>query len=99
MAGVLQVDPKALRDAAHAQTEVATFMSTMAVGESLRGAGAGVSGLHCATECQSVGELFNTAAAAAHEELASHAGKLSTAADTYERADKELGEKLSRHIR
>ncbi|MCT7362352.1 hypothetical protein A7G45_06025 [Mycolicibacterium llatzerense] len=99
VAGVLRVVPKALRDAALAQTEVATFISTMAVHESMSSAGEGVSGLHSESGCRLVGELFNAAATAAHEELASHAGKLSTAADKYQRADKEIGERLHRLIR
>lgn len=99
MAGVLRVDPKALRDAAQAQTGVATFVSTMTVGESMSSAGQGVSGLVSESGCHMVGELFDAAATAAHEELASHAGKLSTAADAYQRTDKEHGERLSRLIR
>jgi hypothetical protein len=99
MAGVLRVDPKALSDAARAQTEVATFLSTMAVGESMVGAGVGVSGLLSATGCRLVGDLFSAATAAAHEELAAHAEKLSTAADIYQRADKEIGDRLRRFVR
>lgn len=98
MAGVLRVDPKALRDAAQAQAEVATFVSTMAVGESMSSAGAGVSGLHSATGCQLVADVFGAATTAVHEELTSHAGKMSKAADTYERADKELGDRLRKFV-
>lgn len=99
MAGVLRVDPKALRDAARSQTEVATFVSSMAVGESMTSAGAGVSDLHCASGCQAVADVLTAAATAAHEELSSHAGKMSKAADMYERADKELGDRLRKFVR
>lgn len=99
MASVLRVDPHALRHASRTQTTVASAVSNLAVGQSMVSAGEGVSGLLSATECRSVGELFNTAATAAHEELAAHADKLSKAADMYQRADKELGEKFSRHLR
>lgn len=99
MAGVLRVDPKALRDAAQAQTKVATFLSTMAVGDSMTSAGAGLSGLHSAAGCQLVADVLGAATTAAHEELASHADKMSKAADTYERADKELGDRLRKFVR
>lgn len=99
MAGVLRVDPAVLRDAAKAQTEVATFVATMAVGESMTSAGTGVSGLHSAIGCQLVADVFTTATTAAHQELASHADKMSKAADMYERADKELGERLRKFVR
>ena len=99
MAGVLRVNPVALRDAARAQTEVATFVSSMAVGESMTSAGAGVSDLHCASGCQAVADVLTAATTAAHEELASHADKMSKAADMYERADKELGDRLRKFVR
>ncbi|MUL68317.1 hypothetical protein BOO86_27870 [Mycobacterium sp. CBMA 234] len=99
MAGVLRVDPKALRDAAHAQTGVATFISTMAVGESLTSAGDGLSGLHSEAMCRTVGELFDTETSAAHGELTAHAEKLSTAAGMYLRTDKEHGERIDKLVR
>lgn len=98
MAGILRVDPKALRDAAQTQTEVAAFVSAMAVGESMTSAGAGVSGLHSAAGCQLVADVLSAATTAAHEELTSHAGKMSKAADTYERADKDLGDRLRKFV-
>lgn len=99
MASVLRVDPTALRAAAQTQTGVATTISTMAVDESMTSAADGVSGLESAAMCQLAGELFRTATAAAHEELAAHSGKLSTAADLYQRTDEELGDRLRRFVR
>lgn len=99
MASVLRVDPHALRHASRAQSTVASTISTLAVGQSMASAGEGVSGLHSETGCSMVGDLFDAASSATHEELAAHADKLSKAADMYQRADKELGEKLSRHLR
>ncbi len=99
MASALRVDPSALRQAGHAQAEVATYLSGMAVGDSMAGAGQGVSGLLSAAACRLVGELLDTASAAAHEELAAHAEKLSTAADRYQQTDEEHGERLRRFAR
>lgn len=99
MASVLRVDPTALRHAARAQTDVATSVSNLAVGQSMASAGGGLAGLRSAAACDTVGALFDTESSATHQELTAHAGKLSKAADMYQRADKEIGEKLSRHLR
>jgi hypothetical protein len=92
--GTLRVDPERLRTAAAAQTEVGTFVSDMATGQSITSAGTGMSGLLSEGACQFAGTAFDTAAGAVHEELTAHSAKLSAAADRYHQIDEELGRRL-----
>ena len=92
----MRVDPAQLRTAAAAQTEVGTFVSGMAAGQSMTTAGTGMSGLLTEGACQFAGTIFDTATAAVHDELAAHSTNLSSAADQYHRTDEELGRRLSK---
>lgn len=94
MGATLRVDPTQLRTAAAAQTEVGTFVSGMAAGQSMTNAGTGMSGLLTEGACQFAGTIFDTATAAVHEELTAHSTNLSSAADRYHRTDEELGRRL-----
>jgi hypothetical protein len=94
MGATLRVDPARLRTAAEAQTEVSTFVSGMATGQSMTHAGSGMSGLLTEGACQFAGTIFDTAATAVHEELTAHSANLSSAADHYHRTDEELGRRL-----
>jgi flagellar capping protein FliD len=94
MGGTLRVDPERLRAAAAAQTEVGTFVSGMATGQSITTAGTGMAGLLSEGACQFVGTAFDTAAGAVHEELTAHSTKLTAAADRYHQVDEETGRRL-----
>ena len=94
MGGTLRVDPERLRRAAAAQTEVGTFVSGMATGQSMASAATGMSGLLSEGACQFAGATFDTAAGAVHEELTAHSTNLSAAADRYHQIDEELGRRL-----
>ena len=93
---VLRVNPDRLRAAAREQTDVGEFFSGMGVGQSMTGAGEGVSGLLSEGACQLAGSIVDTAVGNVHEELTTHASNLSTAADHYHRTDEELGRRLRR---
>lgn len=90
----MRVDPERLRAAAAAQTEVSTFVSGMAAGQSITSAGTGMSGLLSEAACEFAGTAFDTAAGVVHEELTAHSAKLSAAADRYHQIDEELGRRL-----
>jgi hypothetical protein len=92
MAATLRVDPAQLRSAAAAQAEVSTFVAGMGVGQSM--ARSGMSGLLTEGACQFAGTIFDTAASAVRDELTAHSINLSTAADRYQRMDKDLGRSL-----
>lgn len=94
MGATLRVDPERLRSAARAQAEVDTFVSGMAVGQSLATAGGGVSGLTSEAACRFAGSLFDNASTAVHDELTAHTSNLSAAADQYLRMDEGLGSGL-----
>lgn len=94
MGGTLRVDPARLRTAAIAQTEVSTFVSGMAAGQSMTNAGSGMSGLLTEGACQFAGTIFDTAATAVHDELTAHSANLASAADQYHRTDQEFGDRL-----
>lgn len=96
MGGTLRVDPARLRTAAAAQTEVGTFVSGMATGQSVATAGTGMSGLLTEGACQFASTMFDTATTAVHEELSAHSTNLSSAADQYHRTDEDLGRRLSK---
>jgi hypothetical protein len=91
---MLRVDPARLRTAATAQTEVGTFVSGMAAGQSMTNAGSGMSGLLTEGACQFAGTIFDTAATAVHDELTAHSANLASAADQYHRTDREFGDRL-----
>lgn len=92
--GTLRVNPESLRNAARAQSEVGDFVSGMSVGQSMNGAGTGVSGLLSEGACQFASSTMDTALGAVHEDLTKHSTNLSTAADHYHRMDEELGRRL-----
>ena len=92
----MRVDPERLRRAAAAQTEVGTFVSGMAMGQSMASAATGMSGLLSEGACQVAGATFDAAAGAVHEELTAHSTKLSAAADRYQQIDEELGRRLGK---
>lgn len=94
MGGTLRVDPEHLRTAAAAQTEVGTFVSGMATGQSMASAGAGMSGLLSEGACEFAGVAFDTAAGKVHDELTAHSAKLTAAADRYHRTDEDFGRRL-----
>jgi hypothetical protein len=94
MGARLRVDPRRLREAAHAQAEVSTFVSSMGTGQAMASAGTGMSGLLSEAACQYAGTVFDTAAGAVHDELTAHSANLSAAADHYHRVDEEFGRRL-----
>lgn len=94
MAGVLRVDPVRLRTAAAAQIEVGAFVSGMATGQSVTNAGVGMPELLTEGACQFASTVFDTAAAAVHDELTAHSKNLSSAADQYRQTDEHFGRRL-----
>lgn len=96
MAATLRVDPARLRAAAAAEAQVGDSVSRMGVGRSLFDAADGMPGLLSGAACQFAGAIFDAAAGRVRDELSTHSGKLSTAADHYHRADDELGRRLRR---
>lgn len=96
MASTLRVDPAGLRAAATAQAEVGAFVSGMGVGQSLASAANAMPGLLCGAACQFAGTVFDDVAHKVSGELSAHSNRLSSAADSYYRADDELGRRLRR---
>lgn len=98
MGGTLRVNPDSLRSAAQAQTDVGGYVSGMAVGAAMTGAGTGMSGLLSEGACQFAGSIVDAALSGVHEELTTHSTNLSTAADHYHRMDEELGRRLQKFV-
>jgi len=94
MGGTLRVDPAKLRAAAADELKVGTYVSGMATGQAMAGAGTGMPGLLTEGACQFASTEFDTANAAVHDELRSHSENLTSAADQYHRTDEELGRRL-----
>lgn len=90
----LRVAPDRLHGAARAQTDVGTFVSGLATGQSMASAGTGMSGLLSAGACRFAGSVFDSAAKAVHEELTAHSANLTAAADRYHRTDEEFSRRL-----
>ncbi|WP_242456302.1 type VII secretion target [Mycolicibacterium sp. P1-18] len=96
MGGVLRVDPSRLRTAAAAQGDVGTYVAAMATGPTMADAGTGMPGLLVESACHFAGAVFDTAAAAVHEDLAEHSARLWSAADRYHQIDDDLGRRLNK---
>lgn len=94
MGGTLRVDPAKLRATAADQVKVGTYVSGMATGEAMAGAGNGMPGLHTEGACQFASTEFDTATTTVHDELTSHSINLTSAADQYHHTDEELGRRL-----
>ncbi|MGK2853687.1 MAG: hypothetical protein ACSLE3_06190 [Microbacteriaceae bacterium] len=97
MASTLRVDPSRLVAAAAAESDVGRTVSTMAAGQSLAGAADGVSNLLSGAAIEFAASAIDKASATINEELTAHSNKLAAAADTYRRADEDLGRGLD-HI-
>lgn len=98
MGATLRVDPERLRRAARTQAEVSTFVSAMAVGQTLTTAGSGLPGFQSEAACGLAGSIFDAASTAVHDELSTHSTRLSAAADQYHRMDGELGRRLHKSV-
>ena len=83
-----------LRTAADAQAEVSAFVSGMAAGESIASAADAMPGLQSGAACQFASTVLDGAAAAVRADLSAHAANLISAADSYLRADDELGRRM-----
>jgi hypothetical protein len=88
------VDPKRLRAAADAQSEVADYVSGMSVGQLISGGVSAMSGLDSAAACAHAGSILDAAAQRVSAELAAHSKNLLSAADRYGTVDENLGRRL-----
>lgn len=95
---VLKVNPPDLRAQSAVQSDVATFVAGMGAGAHLHGVGAAMPALTSAAACRDAAGILDNAAAVLTGDLAGHADKVSAAADTYQRADAELGKRLKRFM-
>jgi hypothetical protein len=97
MASTLRVDPARLVAAAAAEGDVGKSVSMMAAGSTLSAAAGGVPDLLTGAALQIAASAIDNVSAMINEELTSHADKLTAAAETYRRADDDLGRRLD-HI-
>ncbi|MGU3503033.1 type VII secretion target [Mycobacterium sp. C31M] len=95
----LRVDPARLISAAAAEREIGSTVGSLAAGDTLHGAAAGVSQLSIGAAMSAAATAVDQVGAAASRELMAHAGKLSVAADSYRRADEALGQRLDTTVR
>ncbi len=69
-------------------------MSGLQSGFAMAAASGGLPGLQTEEACQFAGSILDSAAGAVHQELTTHADKLSSAADRYQEMDEQLGQRL-----
>jgi Excreted virulence factor EspC, type VII ESX diderm len=98
MASTLRVDPARLLVAASAEGDVGASVAAIAAGQCLAGAAGGVSQLRSGAAIDFAASALDNVSAAINDELTAHATKLSTAADTYRRADEGLGSQIGETI-
>lgn len=96
MVATLRVDPERLLAAAEAQADLSAYVVGIDAGQSLAGAVQAMSGLACGQACQVVGSVLDGAAAAVSGDLTAHSERLFSAAQRYQQADSELGQRLRR---
>jgi hypothetical protein len=94
LGGQLRVDPSTLRGAASTQADVGASVGNLKSGSAMADAGGGLPGLQTGQACQFAGSMLDSAAGVVHQELTTHADKLSTAADLYHQTDEQLGQRL-----
>lgn len=94
----LRVNPVRLQAVAAQQSEIASFMSEMAVGTSMAAASAAMPGLDSGQACELAGSVVDQFHRAIADELSEHAAKLGTAADRYTDTDAELGRRLATFV-
>lgn len=95
----LRVDPTRLTAAAAAEREIGATVGSLAAGDTLHGAAAGVSQLSTGAAMTAAATAVDQVGAAVSRELMAHAGKLTGAADSYRRADEALGQRLDTTVR
>lgn len=96
MAATLRVDPERLCIAAEAQAEVSAYVAEINVGQSLASAVQAMSGLVSGWACQVVATVLDGAAASVSADLTAHSERFSAAAQRYQQADSEFGQRLRR---
>lgn len=96
MAAQLRVDPERLHAAAQAQAAVGAYVAGINAGQSVAGAVQAMSGLASGQACQVVAAALDGAAAAVSADLTAHSERLSAAAQRYQQADSEFGQRLRR---
>ncbi|OBG80659.1 hypothetical protein A5733_21380 [Mycobacterium sp. NS-7484] len=95
MGSELKVAPGQLRAAAGTESAVGAAVSGLDVGQPLSAAAAAMPGLQSGAACGQVAPIVDGAAKTVGSEVSAHAGKLTSAADAYQRTDDESARRLN----
>lgn len=94
MGSELRVAPAGLRAASAGETAVSRAIAALGVGEVLGTAASAMSGLQSGAACAQVSLVVDAAVQSVGSEVGAHAGKLTDAADAYQRTDDEYARRL-----